>query len=193
MSNFPEYFNEVSFNFEVKQMDFEGVKNLEFLQIGVYTGDASLYLLEKYSQRSNFILTDVDTWLAGDSKEMQELDFYSIEQFYLERTSSARESGRLVSIKTTSDQFFATNNQKYNFIYIDGSHESSQLLKDLLNAFAALHVNGILAIDDYLGATNKPIKDRPFFAINLYLDLMEGKFEVLLNNYQIWLRKDIDS
>jgi hypothetical protein len=116
MNNFPEYFNEVSFNFEVKQMDFEGVKDLKFLQIGVYTGDASLYLLKKYSQRSNFILTDVDTWLAGDSKEMQELNFYSIEQFYLERTSSARESGRLVSIKTTSDQFFATNNQKYKRI-----------------------------------------------------------------------------
>jgi len=189
MPDFPNYFNNVLDNFDGNHMQFETNLGLRFLQIGVYTGDASLHLLQKYSNLDDFILTDVDTWAAGDSYEMSELDFGEIERYYLDRTKQERELGRCISMKTTSDLFFANNKQKFNFIYIDGNHEVNQLLKDGLNAFECLEVGGILAFDDYLGATNKPPKDRPKFALDLYLSIFTGKVEVVIDNYQLWVRK----
>jgi hypothetical protein len=170
-------------------MKFEAHQGLRFLQIGVYTGDASVYLLQKFSNLDDFILTDVDTWAAGDSQEMRELDFAEIEKYYLDRVKQARELGRCFSMKTTSDLFFANNREKFNFIYIDGNHEVIQLLKDGLNAFDCLEMGGILAFDDYLGATNKPPHEQPKFALDLYLSILNGKVEVMIDNYQLWVRK----
>lgn len=189
MNSFPNYFNHVAHNFDGNHLKFETHQGLRFLQIGVYTGDASVYLLQKFSNLDDFILTDVDTWAAGDSQEMRELDFTEIEKYYLDRTKQARELGRCFSMKTTSDLFFANNREKFNFIYIDGNHEVIQLLKDGLNAFECLEIGGMLAFDDYLGATNKPPHEQPKFALDVYLSILNGKVEVVINNYQLWVRK----
>jgi hypothetical protein len=189
MNDFPNFFQHVGFNFDGPHMSFPQDQALRFLQIGVYTGDASIYLLEKFSHIKDFVLTDVDTWSVGDSFEMNELDFYEIEKYYLDRTRNQRELGRCKSIKTTSDLFFASNREKFKFIYVDGNHEAIQVLKDGLNAFESLELGGILAFDDYLGATNKHPNERPKIAIDLFLSLLIGKVEIVINNYQLWIRK----
>ena len=59
MNSFPNYFNHVAHNFDGNHMKFETHQGLRFLQIGVYTGDASVSLLQKFSNLDDFILTDV--------------------------------------------------------------------------------------------------------------------------------------
>jgi hypothetical protein len=189
MAEFPNYFTSVSSNFEKELITFESESKLRFLQVGVYTGDASEWILNRFSYVSDFILTDVDTWSSGDSKEMSDLDFRRIEDLYLQRTYNERNLGRCQSNKTTSDKFFAENNEMYNFIYIDGNHEPIQVLKDGLNGFECLVDEGILAFDDYLGAQEKPQNDRPKIAIDLFLELLGAKVEVVVDNYQLWIKK----
>jgi hypothetical protein len=92
MNSFPNYFNHVAHNFDGNHLKFETHQGLRFLQIGVYAGDASVFLLQKFSNLDDFILTDVDTWAAGDSQEMRELDFAEIEKYYLDRTKQEREN-----------------------------------------------------------------------------------------------------
>ena len=48
-----------------------------------------------------------------------------------------------------SDNFFKLNNKKYNFIYIDHSHELEDIKNDLINADNHLLENGIIWCDDY--------------------------------------------
>jgi len=87
------------------------------------------------------------------------------------------------TIKKTSDEFFSSNDQKFDCIYIDGLHYYKQVKIDILNSISALNENGIILIDDYKhirGATlavndffkNKKIKiskvskkGRPFYII----------------------------
>lgn len=189
MNDFPNYFASVSSNFEKELNLFESESTLRFLQIGVYTGDASEWILNRFSPVPNFILTDVDTWSTGDSKEMSDLDFRGIEDFYLQRTNNERRMGRCHSIKSTSDKFFADNKEMYNFIYIDGNHEPIQVLKDGLNGFECLIDGGILAFDDYLGAQEKPLIEQPKIAIDLFLELLGEKVEIVVDNYQLWIKK----
>ena len=51
----------------------------------------------------------------------------------------------------TSDMYFANNfpEEKFDFIYIDGAHTSTQVLVDAINSFPRLKVGGIPAFDDY--------------------------------------------
>ena len=189
MTDFPNYFASVSSNFEKELIHFNLNHCYRFLQIGVYTGDASEWILNRFSSVPDFILTDVDTWSSGDSKEMSELDFSRIEDVYIQRTYNERILGRCQSNKTTSDKFFADNEKFYDFIYIDGNHEPIQVLKDGLNGFECLVDGGILAFDDYLGAQEKPPIERPKIAIDLFLELLGEKVEVVVSNYQLWIRK----
>jgi hypothetical protein len=189
MTDFPNYFASVSSNFEKELIHLESESTLRFLQIGVYTGDATEWILNRFFSVPDFMLIDVDTWSSGDSKEMSNLDFRRIEDFYLHRTRNERNLGRCQPYKTTSDKFFAENRKDYNFIYIDGNHEPIQILKDGLNGFECLNDKGILAFDDYLGAQEKPINDRPKIAIDLFLELLGKKVEVIVDNYQLWIRK----
>jgi hypothetical protein len=189
MTNFPNYFASVSSNFEKELNQFESESKLRFLQIGVYTGDASEWMLNRFSSVPDFVLTDVDTWSTGDSKEMSDLDFRRIEDFYFQRTSKERQMGRCHSIKTSSDKFFADHQGMHNFIYIDGNHEPIQVLKDGLNGYECLIDGGILAFDDYLGAQEKSINERPKIAIDLFLELLGEKVEIVVDNYQLWIKK----
>ena len=54
------------------------------------------------------------------------------------------------TIRKTSDEFFSTNNLKFDCIYIDGLHYYKQVKIDILNSVNALNDNGIILIDDCL-------------------------------------------
>ena len=54
------------------------------------------------------------------------------------------------TIRLTSDQFFAQNNNKFDIIFIDGLHHYSQVLKDINNSLKILKKNGFILVHDCL-------------------------------------------
>ena len=54
------------------------------------------------------------------------------------------------TLRMTSDQFFATNNNKYDLIFIDGLHVYEQVKKDIKNSLQCLNDSGIILIHDCL-------------------------------------------
>ncbi len=54
------------------------------------------------------------------------------------------------TIRATSDQFFESNKDKFDCIFIDGLHEYSQVKKDIINSLKYLNNNGIILIHDCL-------------------------------------------
>jgi predicted O-methyltransferase YrrM len=77
-----------------------------------------------------------------------------------------------------------------DFIYIDGSHGTPDVLEDAVLSFRVLKRGGIMAFDDYLW--NEPKWGREGFpkpAIDAFLDAYKARVEVLEMTYQVWLRK----
>ena len=54
------------------------------------------------------------------------------------------------TIRKTSDEFFSSNDQKFDCIYIDGLHYYKQVKIDILSSISVLNDNGIILIDDCL-------------------------------------------
>jgi hypothetical protein len=48
----------------------------------------------------------------------------------------------------TSDDFFKTNKQKFDIIFIDGLHIWSQVYKDIVNSLDCLNENGVIVCHD---------------------------------------------
>lgn len=48
----------------------------------------------------------------------------------------------------TSDEFFASNKNQFDLIFIDGLHHQDQVYRDILNALKALNPNGTIVCHD---------------------------------------------
>lgn len=81
------------------------------------------------------------------------------------------------------------NKEKFDLIYIDGSHRASDTLLDLSYAWLLLDQGGILAIDDYQWIPQINPDDRPKVAIDLFLAKLKTRYIILYSGYRIFLRK----
>ena len=188
--NLPNWFaNDGLKNFEqIVLPRFKG-KSSRFLQIGAYTGDASVWLYENIIKETDSVLVDVDTWEGSDEVVHKQLNWATVEDTYDAKIREGRFERKIIKVKLTSDYFFKNNREFYDFIYIDGDHTAYGVIKDAVNAFEVLKPGGIIAFDDYdwRGGTS-PI-DRPRMAIDAFLEIYREKIEVLHKQYQCWVKK----
>lgn len=178
-----DYSHETWFDFVKNNFDtFLSGLNLRALQIGVYRGDATEWLLENCNIN---LLIDVDVW--GLIEIYENIDMNEIEKFYDSKFSN-REN--VQKCKGTSNQFFSNySGRPFDFIYIDGDHSASQTALDGINAWNVLKINGIMAFDDYglPPVSNQLSNPRP--GIDCFLQLFDGNYETLEKGYQVWVKK----
>lgn len=93
---------------------------------------------------------------------------------------------------------------RFDFIYVDGDHNACNLLQDLVLSWRLLKINGIMLIDDYEMETRDPwfyishpeFLDNPRLrfthpriAIDAFMNIYRGQYEIVIDNYQIGLKK----
>lgn len=64
-------------------------------------------------------------------------------------------------VKKTSDDFFLTNNEKFDIIFIDGLHHVDQVYRDIINSLSCLNLGGYIICHDML-PTNEEMQITPF-------------------------------
>jgi hypothetical protein len=163
-----------------------------FLQIGVYTGDATDWLGKNILPKNhNLVLHDVDTWLGSPESEHEVIDFTKVEEFYDSAVRELLVQNQIVKHKQTSDEFFEklSRDQQFDFIYIDGNHYAEFVIRDALNSFRHLAKGGIIAFDDYGYGRNLEAYKTPAPAIDFFLMTYKNEIEIIKSNYQIWIIK----
>jgi predicted O-methyltransferase YrrM len=184
---FPNWFVGQQYNFENHLAHLVNKPNLRFLQIGAYTGDASVWLCENVLRQKTSFLYDVDTWEGSEEAEHSKIDFEKVFKYYERRTGVYQ---TVIRLKMTSDEYFAGKNEtRFDFIYIDGDHTSHQVAKDADNAWKLLKPGGILAFDDYLWGQDLQPELTPKPAIDRFLAKYTGEYELLSQDYQLWIKR----
>ncbi len=185
---FPDWFSAYAKpNFEKYLIPLAGVDNLEFLQLGVYTGDASVWLAENILISKTSRLYDVDTWAGSDEEVHKSMDFNQVFNTYKSKTDKY-----LNIIWTRSDTrkyLTEINFIRYNFIYIDADHTAVGVLMDAELSWPLLKSGGIMAFDDYQWGAHLPASKSPKLGIDLFLERHAGEYEVLEQGLQVWIRK----
>jgi hypothetical protein len=184
--NLPNWFLSQQHNFENNLTKFKGMPNLKFLQIGAYTGDASVWILDNILTDPSSTLTDIDTWEGSDEQEHKAISFSDVQVYYTQRTEKYN---NLLSIRSKSEYALPNLKETYDFIYIDGDHTAKGVRDDAESAWGILKPNGILAFDDYMWGQDLPLHLTPKPAIDSFLDKYTGSYELLTKEYQVWLVK----
>ena len=178
-------------NFKSQLMPLAGKFSLRFLQIGAFTGNASVWLVDNVLTQKNSVLEDVDTWSGSDEQEHKEMDWLDVERTYDSRIAFRP---NVIKYKMDSKEFLrSVEEPTYDFIYIDGDHTAEGVLQDAVLAWRLLKAGGIMAFDDYLWEDPRGIEFQPGWAIDTFVGAVKDESEVLLSNSQVWLRKNNDS
>jgi predicted O-methyltransferase YrrM len=79
--------------------------------------------------------------------------------------------------------------EHYDAIYVDGSHAASDVLEDAVLGFRLLKHGGIMIFDDYhWGLQGDPLST-PKLAIDAFLAVYHGQYELLHHGYQVSIRR----
>jgi predicted O-methyltransferase YrrM len=149
-------------------------KNIQALEIGSWEGLSSYFTLKTLP---NAKLICVDTWEGSDEHAKQDV-LNSVEQNFDANTSNYKD--RLSKFKGTSYRFFENykNPEKFDLIYVDGSHHADDVMIDALKGFQLLDTGGVMIFDDYFWQFYKQVNDNPAAAINAFLKLKKGSYQL---------------
>lgn len=165
-------------------------KLTKILEVGCYEGRSTCYLIQKCSDEYPIELHCVDTWEGGVEHDKSVMN--TVEMRFNKNTAIALSNTKypvtLIKHKTYSylacAKLLANGQQEtFDLIYIDGSHQASDVLTDAVLAFQLLRVGGVLIFDDYLWSMEpngqQDILNMPKSAIDAFFSLFQRKIKIL--------------
>jgi predicted O-methyltransferase YrrM len=145
--DYPNWFEHKSEDYFTQHLqDFKDKDNLKFLQIGVFTGDGSIWLLNNLLTGQSCTLTDVDRWELDASANQESHDWFAdVEATYDAKTEAYT---NIIKYKMDSTTFFAQNSDSFDFIYLDGDKSEDGVYADAMAAWQTLKPDGLFVRDD---------------------------------------------
>ncbi len=175
----------------------------KILEIGSYEGRSLCYLIELLGKDSDLEVHAIDTWGGGEdqvSKRLaSEVTMSEVEKRFILNTQIVIENSKhkidLHVHKGSSDlelsKLLSSGYRDYfDFIYVDGSHETTDTLLDATLAFRLLKKGGTMIIDDYLWHVDTRDNYRPKLAIDAFVNLHFHQLDIYqTNNAQMYILK----
>lgn len=161
--------------------DFKS-KNNKILEIGSFEGISAIYFIKNFQ---NSYLTCVDPFTGSDEhdyikdKNILEKNFdFNLNEF----------NDKFEKVKNKSENYFNSNQNMFDIIYIDGSHEYFDVYNDAISSFKFCKKGGCLIFDDYFWTFYKNEKN-PLLAINKFYSENKKSLKLLFLGQQIIFKK----
>ena len=166
---------------------FNRADPVRILEIGSWEGRSTLFFLSYFTHGH---LTAVDPWPDSGDHEGETLDLGNYEARFdgnvapcAARLTKRRGSSLHVLPRLLDEE------QKYDVIYVDGSHFADDVLTDGIYAWRLLKQGGLMIFDDLLWDCYPRARANPAWAINLFLKYHKREYKVLNASYQLILQK----
>jgi len=170
--------------------NFADKENLNFLEIGSFEGRSACWLMENVLTHESSRLTCVDPFTG--SVEHVSMDLRDLRQRFDHNTKEWHGKMRVIQKQSgVALPELLVAHEKFDVIYVDGSHMACDVMFDAVNCFSLLKPRGIMIFDDYLGGKLTTISDvKP--AVDAFIFSYQHKINVFNVAYQLWLQKISD-
>jgi hypothetical protein len=142
------------------------------IEVGCYEGRSTVWIMEHMLRPDGGEIVCIDNWIGGIEHNRSEM--VQIEErfnYNMKVALSKRPNCRLTKIKERSFSALlrlisAGEGGTFDLIYIDGSHQAPDVLRDLVCAFSLCKTGGAIVTDDYLWGFGR----NPLYCPKLALD-----------------------
>ena len=154
------------------------------LEIGAWKGESTVWFLEHGLARM-----DVIEPFTGSQEHR---DTGGLREAFYERTREFQDRINLHPFRSVGvlPDLLAQPGRRFDFIYVDGSHESRDVALDALLGFQLLRPDGLMVFDDYLFEFHDNPARNPAAAIDFFLASHAHELTVLQTTGQVVLRKN---
>ncbi len=174
------------------------------LEIGCYEGRATVWLCENVLTDTNktYQYDIVDTFggslnesgMTGTKERLEQDNF--IENNFMHNISFFKHINFQIH-KGFSQQILPTFSQqeKYDFIYIDASHRADDTFVDAYYAHKLLKPGGLIVFDDYLWRDPADLhaSNSPKLGVDVFNAMYEREYQLVYSAYQIGMIKKTKS
>lgn len=168
----------------------EGRANLSYLEVGPYEGRSFFWMIDHVLTHSTSRATAIDIFARGTSTHYDE----SYEKTFRSNLELSGAGDRVTVIKGSSQvELRRLPLDSYDVIYIDGSHDTPDVLTDIVIGWGLLRAGGLLILDDYVWQRTWPFDLRPAFAINAFISAFGREVVVLHRGLQVVVKKRPDA
>lgn len=154
------------------------------LEIGSFEGRSSVWILENIL-RNGGELHCIDSWIGGQehsNEDMKKVEarFDKNVALIAKKCSSTVVSKYKGDSKTLLAKMIAEGRGAYfDFIYVDGSHNASDVLADLILAFQLCRIGGLIVCDDYLWNLHANPLSCPKLGIDSFVNCYVDKLQLV--------------
>ncbi len=153
--------------------------NLRYLEIGVYEGRSTAWMMNNIFTSPTSHITVVDIF-PGEAEE----------RFVANLKIAADYKGELNVLKGPSQSILKNlPENSFDVIYVDGDHTAPGVLADAVLAWSLLKEGGILIFDDYEMRLDLDELDLPKVSVDAFVYIYQDQLEVLHYFYQYIVRK----
>lgn len=160
--------------------ELRGKPGLKALEIGIYEGRSTFWLLENLLTAPDAVLTTIEPF-AG-LPDQKKTFFENVELSGLKKKLKVR-------IGNSWDVLTDYAPETFDFIYVDGNHEAAIAENDAKLSWKLLKPGGILVLDDYLWEGDLAPENRTRVGLDNFLVSIEGKYQILHRKYQLIIKK----
>lgn len=172
-------------------------KKLRILEIGAFEGASTTWILDNLMSHPESTMTVVDTFEGGmehqsASDNADEYELASLESRFRANVSKCEHASKLRVIKAHSDDALLALRQEssqYDFIYIDASHVSIDVLHDAVLCWRMLTLHGTMVFDDFRWKGYMEDCYNPRIAILAFLQCAAPEVETKETESQMWVTK----
>lgn len=162
-------------------------KPIKALEIGSFEGRSTVWLLENILTHEDSRIVCIDPYKNYRDLEKFSMNWEEIRQRFFDNTEPWKHKVKLWQSESSDVLRFLED--QFDFVYVDGGHESAQCLIDGVLSHLLLKPGGILIFDDYLWAKLSKAPNVPKSAIDAFMDCFSEQYDLISAGYQIALRK----
>ena len=159
----------------------EATQENHILEIGCFEGRSTCHFSDYYLDHPDSTMTCIDPFIGDNGTPQVNGGTRAI---FDKNIRLSKHFDKCEIHYGYSDDVLPTIKGKFNFIYIDGSHEPQDILSDMRNTFPFLAKGGIMYMDDYLGGENHEIKK----VIDRFINEHKDDVDVIFSGYQLGLK-----
>jgi len=171
---------------------------LRVLEVGVFEGRSTCWLLENFCKTSDSFIVSVDSFEGGI--EHQGMKLATLRSVFESNVASVISQGRVEIRQGNSlDQLarlITEDTEPFDFVSIDASHQAADVLADALLGFRLLRPGCVMALDDYLwnpyraGSSNPLLL--PKMAVDAFTTTFSNQCRIIPNLplYQMYVQKN---
>jgi cephalosporin hydroxylase len=179
----------------------------KILEIGSYEGASACYLISKLTNIHSIELHCIDSWKGG-AEHKNVIDMKKVySRFKKNINLTISQTSKTVDLKVHKGlsnimlpKLLNENGLGYfDLIYIDGSHQATDVITDAIMSFLLLKVGGYIIFDDYLWKFNSGSKldsqilNCPKIAIDSFCNVFFDKIEIIpYSTRQVFVKKTKD-